>query len=44
MNKTELQQMDELYQDMMETSPEMTNTYFTPSEDDLEAMFAEMGE
>ena len=37
-------EMNELYEDMMETTPEMTNTYFTPSEDDLEAMFAEMGD
>lgn len=44
MNQTELQAMDELYRELLEEHPESTNTYFTPSEDDMEAMFAEMGD
>jgi len=37
--KTELEMMDELYEEMMNESPQYTNTYFTPSEDELDSMF-----
>lgn len=37
--KTELEMMNELYEDMIDEAPERTNIYFTPSEDDLDAMF-----
>lgn len=43
MNKTELEAMNELYQDMLDETPELTATYFQPSEEDLEAMAREMG-
>ena len=42
MNKTELEAMNELYQDMLDETPELTSTYFQPSEEDLEAMAREM--
>ena len=44
MNKMELIEMDELYTAMLEETPELTNTYFQPTEEEMEAMAKEMGE
>lgn len=38
------QMMNELYEEMLDENPELTTTYFTPSEEDMEIMAKEMGD